>query len=488
MFAEDLSNSNDVEYFANITLGGAPYSVQIDTGSSDLWVAADSVPNAKGTGKTAKVTYAVGEAEGPIMMAELEFAEYKVPQQAFFQVQPDSSHPANIGLIGLGPGDVSTIFTTLNSDSGAPPVDSIFNQNKSSPNFLSVLLGRSDDPDNPFPGDLTIGTYLDGYEAIQNQPQLTVDTAKHGNQHWSILLDPDGIIGPNGDSIPLQTTVSSTKNSQQLTAFFDTGFTLPQVPSSVAQTIYSQIEGATLVNNSLGEIWSMGCDKEVNITFKAGNQSYHINPLDATMSLSDLGVTGDGCVGTFQPIGANAVNADTDMILGMAFLRNVYLLVNYGDFIVGSTSKASPFVQLLSTSNDTATMHQEFVQVRLNGVDTTNTQTLLTPDTSGDLTPSSSSNGDTNMKKILIYAGIGAGGLAVLLLLGFCISSMCRRRSKGSGGILPSPWEGRAGRYQQLGAPAPSGAPDMTASYTQQYRPTEQYRPPNSYSTPWGPN
>jgi hypothetical protein len=46
-------------------------------------VAADSVPNAKGTGKTAKVTYAVGEAEGPIMMAELEFAEYKVPQQAF---------------------------------------------------------------------------------------------------------------------------------------------------------------------------------------------------------------------------------------------------------------------------------------------------------------------------------------------------------------------------------------------------------------------
>lgn len=72
---------------------------------------------------------------------------------------------------------------------------------------------------------------------------------------------------------------------------------MPQVPANVAQVIYSQIEGATLINNSLGEIWSVGCDKEVNISFKAGNQTYLVNPLDATMKLSDLGVSGDGCVG-----------------------------------------------------------------------------------------------------------------------------------------------------------------------------------------------
>jgi hypothetical protein len=32
LFAGDLTNVNDVEYFVNITLGGAPYTVQIDTG------------------------------------------------------------------------------------------------------------------------------------------------------------------------------------------------------------------------------------------------------------------------------------------------------------------------------------------------------------------------------------------------------------------------------------------------------------------------
>jgi hypothetical protein len=164
-------------------------------------------------------------------------------------------------------------------------------------------------------------------------------------------------------------------------------------------------------------------------------------------------------------------------------VRNVYLLVNYGDFVLGTSNKADPFVQLLSTSNDTSILHQEFVQVRLNGVDTTSSQVLLTPDTSGDLSPSPSSNSD-NTKKILIYAGIGAAGLAVLLLLGVLISCMCRRRPKNSRGILPSPWEGKAGRYQQLDEPAPSAATDIYAAPYAQHTSTA-YHPPPSYPRSW---
>ena len=119
---------------------------------------------------------------------------------------------------------MSQIMTTLNNDTAGPPVDRIFAQNKSSPNFISVTLGRSDDPDNKWPGDLTVGTYLPGYEDIQDQPKLPVITAKGGNQHWSILLDANGFIGPNGAALPTQSTVSSTKNKKQLTAFFDSGY------------------------------------------------------------------------------------------------------------------------------------------------------------------------------------------------------------------------------------------------------------------------
>lgn len=178
-------------------------------------------------------------------------------------------------------------------------------------------------------------------------------------------------------------------------------------------------------------------------------------------------------------------------------VRNVYLLVNYGDFQIGTSTKAAPFVQMLSTSNASSVLHQDFVTERLNGVDTTGSQTLLSPDTSGALSPTkSSSSSGINTKKILIYAGIGAGGLAVLLILGYCISSCCRR-SKNSKSVSPSPWEGRAGRYQPLGDPAPAAATDMYAApYGQpasmDYRPmpyaqqtSAAYRAPTGYPNPW---
>jgi hypothetical protein len=51
-------------------------------------------------------------------------------------------------------------------------------------------------------------------------------------------------------------------------------------------------------------------------------------------------------------------------------------VVNYGDFIDGSTSNtSSPYVQILSTT-DPAKAHADFVATRLGGKDTTGSQHL----------------------------------------------------------------------------------------------------------------
>jgi len=51
-------------------------------------------------------------------------------------------------------------------------------------------------------------------------------------------------------------------------------------------------------------------------------------------------------------------------------------LLNYGDFIDGSTSNTSnPYVQILSTT-DPAEAHADFVATRLGGKDTTGSQHL----------------------------------------------------------------------------------------------------------------
>lgn len=144
------------------------------------------------------------------------------------EIPPSSSDDKNTGLIGLGPHVGSSVYHALNADgSGDPPLDRIFKQNTSTPNYLTVLLGRSDDPNDKFPGDLTVGELIPGYENITNQPKLAIAkvvATNSGNQHWSAFLDEDGLIGPNGTVINLPTSQVSnpTDSGKKLTVTVST--------------------------------------------------------------------------------------------------------------------------------------------------------------------------------------------------------------------------------------------------------------------------
>lgn len=60
-----------------------------------------------------------------------------------------------------------------------------------------------------------------------------------------------------------------------------------------------------------------------------------------------------------------------DLLIFLRKVRNVYTLFDYGNFMEDTDDDVgSPFIQLLSTTNMTQA-HETFVQIRLNGVDTT---------------------------------------------------------------------------------------------------------------------
>lgn len=62
-------------------------------------------------------------------------------------------------------------------------------------------------------------------------------------------------------------------------------------------------------------------------------------------------------------------------------VRNAYTLFDYGDWVdESSNDREDPYIQLLPTTDKTQA-HNDFVQVRLNGVDTTDSpaQALLPP-------------------------------------------------------------------------------------------------------------
>jgi len=105
------------------------------------------------------------------------------------QVTPDQTNRDGLGLIGLGPNKGSNVFSDMGSSAGAAVVDRIFRQNTSTPNFISVLLGRHDDPTDTFPGDITVGDILDGYDKITSQEKLEVtEGGRFSTLEYLILL------------------------------------------------------------------------------------------------------------------------------------------------------------------------------------------------------------------------------------------------------------------------------------------------------------
>ena len=146
------------------------------------------------------------------------------PRAWIVSVAASSENPSGTGLIGLGPNYGSQVSEAIGTSAGDAVLDRIFRQNTSTPNYITVLLGRNNDPTDPPAGDLTVGEILSGYEQVTSQPKLAVSvlaSSNSANQHWQILLDADGIIGPANnnviDEFNVVTAVSTTANKKQLT-------------------------------------------------------------------------------------------------------------------------------------------------------------------------------------------------------------------------------------------------------------------------------
>jgi hypothetical protein len=151
------------------------------------------------------------------------------------EVTPSNDSPEGFGLIGLGPSSGSQVLAAVKNSSADPPTDRIFRQDTSVPNFISVLLNRPNDTHATYTGEMTISEVLPLFQNISSQPKVPVSILQSSlseAQHFSILLDADGIIGPDGNAIKMTSNASlaPSHNPQQLQMVFDTGFSLPQMP------------------------------------------------------------------------------------------------------------------------------------------------------------------------------------------------------------------------------------------------------------------
>ncbi|KAF8974567.1 aspartic peptidase domain-containing protein [Flammula alnicola] len=340
----DLSSIHDLIYLANVTVGGVVYSVQLDTGSSDLFIKGDTypIPNTNETTLTYNLTYAIGWASGHIAYAPVEFVGIPVPSQAFLDADkvnnPAFGYGAQ-GIAGLGFTRLSSIDLEVNSTSsstGRSLLYNLFAANPAEQNFIAFALQRSSDPQDDVEGSFAIGELEPAYAAVAGNEHISTWPI-NSPYRWNVLLDAVIV----NDTITVPTTKVVGAPSNKAVVLMDSGSSYTYAPKEICDAIYGGVAGAAF-DSSLG-YWRVPCSAEIDMALQIGGQVFPIHPLDVNPSTA---VDPTLCIGSFVPQSFN-IGTDFDWLIGDNFLRSVYSVYDFGDF--DSTGQmGNPYMKLLS--------------------------------------------------------------------------------------------------------------------------------------------
>ncbi|KAG2156058.1 aspartic peptidase domain-containing protein [Suillus clintonianus] len=453
-----LSDVNDLIYMANVTLGGVDYLVQLDTGSSDLWVLNNPtpIPNANITSQTSNLTYGIGWAYGNISYVKAEFAGISVPSQAFLDVSsaqnPALSYGA-AGLLGMGFDSLSTIDALVNAtgaSTGRSLLYNLFQDNPSEPNFIAFSLQSTSD-DDQVSGSFAIGETESQYSNVTSTNKIPTWPVNSPTR-WNVLLD-SYIVGT--ETYTVSTGVEGAPSNKAV-VLLDSGTSYTYAPTEVCQAIYGGVSGAQY-NSVLGQ-WTVPCDTEIDMALQFDNQIFPIHPLDVSpASLSDPST----CVGSFVPQSVSVGAGQFDWLIGDNVLRSVYAVYDFGDFD-SSGNMGNPYIQMLSLV-DPNQASVEFHDVRggtPQGNITYNTSSGGSGSTSVSLSTDVANTIDKLSKYLPAMLGVMALNALVLIILAIVgIVLLCRRRGRGArarktpGRLSPMPMNNISARYPDYGSP-----------------------------------
>ncbi|KAG8863820.1 hypothetical protein FRB96_007657 [Tulasnella sp. 330] len=465
----DLLNAYDVLYMANISIGGVvavafqAHHLLYVLGPADHSLVENSLASTSPSQQslTYNISYSIGYAAGNIVTAPVAFAGTSVASQALLDVtssnNPIFQYGAN-GILGLGFSSLSNINKTVSASGGATNgnayLANAFAQNTSEPNFIAFALGRTNDLSTDVTSSFSIGEVDPAYAGITQTQAISTYPVSQPTR-WTMLVD--GYEYADGVKRNMSTTVPGAPGPVLLA---DTGASYAYAPPDVVNGLYGGITGASF--SSATNTWSVPCDQEVNFALWIGGRKFDWHPLDLVVPSVSSNTT---CYGSIMP---STTLDGFDFHGGDVFLRSVYALLDFGDYNAGG-SRGNPYIRFWSLI-DQPTASAEFHKIRGGTTAPYQSSSSASPNAvssqpntpaNADVSATSASSDQVlvqNVNTLVSYAPIALGvlGLNAMLLLvlcGFAVVFMCRRKKGKKGraaGNFTPPALGRPHSYQQV--------------------------------------
>jgi hypothetical protein len=398
-----LGDNSDLLYTVPIELGETTTAVQLDTGSSDLWVISDACttdicknataaryPSAtfNPTAISVKMNYGDSKtgtfASGPVGIDAASIAGVTIAQQAFVSVNDTSNkivqHGA-AGILGLGFPSGSVVQANL-AGRKLTSDDSISSISTNGPLLSRLAMsGELEDPmfavtlqrstvDISGQGQLSIGKLPNG---VDNSSLTWVPVRLYKPEEGGLKpptfapnevypfrweVDIDGVF-LDGQRLADSTIPSQGVSSTTTSALIDTGNSLLRGPSDVVQNILTKVSPS--FSPSSGNAAVIACNVPHTLSFQIGGKMFPIDPRDF---ISPSTVAGD----TTNCIADNVVATDSPSVgslfswnLGDPFFKSNVVAFHFGNLTHPSVDP--PRIGLLSTvPNNADSLLQNAIQ------------------------------------------------------------------------------------------------------------------------------
>ncbi|KAF8972976.1 aspartic peptidase domain-containing protein [Flammula alnicola] len=301
-----ISGRLDILYYGSLKIGTPPQelTVDVDTGSADLWVPSGCPTcSNKQFDKTESTTYSdkgskfEGSGGVSAVMATdvVSIQGLSIQEQTFGAVTSESDdfdgYP-NSGLLGLA-------FSSVAASKQPTFFENLIREKQLAAPIFSVHLTRGEETGSEvcfgcFNKDKTFG-------GVSWVPVIS-------KTYWTVALD----------SISVNSTTAPSSN---VVAAIDTGTTLIYVPEHVATLFYDMIPGSRPATEYGPEFFTYPCNDEFSVSISFGGINFALNMADFNM--------GKNCVGGILSLGEGFPS--NLAIIGDEFLKSWYSTFDYSN-------------------------------------------------------------------------------------------------------------------------------------------------------------